>query len=107
MMWKQQRSDQTNFRVQCDAGHSGQFEVANSNVKLKVGQRIRKDGQDEMWDSLRVACQEQEDGSLAVEIVIFHPQWDKALRIAYAVSAPGDARAEDPTLGFDLEQRPI
>ena len=106
MIWKQ-RNGQTNFRVQCDAGDPGQFEISNSNIKLKIGQRIRREGQDEMWDSLRVVCQEKEDGSLAVEIVIFHPRWEKALRIAYAESAPADARVEEPTLGFDLEQRPL
>lgn len=107
MMWNQQSSDRTNFRVQCNAGHAGQFEIANSNVTLRVSQRIRKGGREEMWDSLRVNCHEQEDGNLTVEIVILHPQWDKPLRIAYAVSGPEDARAEEPTLGFDLEQHPV
>lgn len=107
MIWKQHHTGRVNFRVQCEAGHAGQFETANSNIKLKVSQRIRKDGREEMWDSMRVGCHEQEDGSLAVEIIIFHPQWDKPMCIAYAVSAPEDTRAEEPTLGFDLEQRPV
>jgi hypothetical protein len=106
MRWKQ-HEEPPKFKVTCQAGEVGQFSIASGNVKLEIAQRVRLDGKAQLWDSLRVECHEQDDGSLGIEIVISHPNWEKPLRIAYAESAPQDTRSEEPTLGFDLEQLPL
>ena len=106
MIWKLSE-EIPRFRVQCNACEAGDFEVSSKSVKLQIGQTIRKDGREEIWDSLRVECRAQDDGTLAVEIVISHPLWDRPLRIAYAESAPKNGNTEEPALGFDLEHTPV
>jgi hypothetical protein len=106
MIWKHSE-EIPRFRVQCNACEAGDFEIASKSVKLQIGQTIRKDGREEIWDSLRVECRAQDDGTLAVEIVISHPLWDRPLRIAYAESAPKNGNTEEPALGFDLEHTPV
>jgi|SRR5580704_8165961 hypothetical protein len=93
------------FEVRCHAGNAGHLEVASDAVSVKVGQRIRREGKEEFWGSLLVECKEQDDGSLAVEVVVFHPDWDEPLRIASIQSSPPDGNLERSTLRFDFEQK--
>lgn len=95
------------FEVRCHAGDAGHLEVASDSVSVRVGQRIRRDGKQELWGSLLVECKEQDDGSLAVEVVVFHPDWDEPVRIASLQSRPcGQSRAE-AALRCDLEHKQV
>src|SRR5882724_1790775 len=95
------------FEVRCHAGDAGHLEVASDSVSVRVGQRIRRDGKQELWGSLLVECKEQDDGSLSVDVVVCHPDWDEPLRIASIQSNPSDANPAEPTLRCDLEQKQL
>ena len=83
------------------------MEVASDSVSVRVGQRIRREGKEELWGSLLVECKEQDDGSLAVEVVVCHPDWDEPVRIASIQSNPSDEKAAQPTLRCDFEQKQL
>lgn len=101
------RQDSRKFEVRCHAGGAGHLEVASDSVSVRVGQRIRRDGKQELWGSLLVECKEQDDGSLAIEVVIFHPDWDEPLRIASIQSNPSDGNVVEPTLRCDFQQKQL
>jgi hypothetical protein len=95
------------FEVRCHAGNAGRLEVASDSVSVHVGQWIRKDGKQELWGSLLVECKEQDDGSLAVDVVVFHPDWEEPVRIASLQSRPCDASPAKAGLRCDLEHRQV
>jgi hypothetical protein len=64
--------------------------VAASGLSVSVGQRIRKNDLDQMWDSLVIRCAEEDDGVLAVRIFVSNPDWQELLQIACIRSAPDD-----------------
>jgi hypothetical protein len=92
------------FEVHCNAGKAGHLEVANDTVSVRIGQRIRREGQEELWHSLLVECKEQGDGSLAVEVVVFHPNWEEPIRIASILSDPAGQESAEAPLQFDFKQ---
>jgi hypothetical protein len=55
---------------------------------------------------LLVECKEQDNGSLAVEVDVCHPNWDadEPLRIASIQSNPSDEKAAEPTLRCDFNK---
>ncbi len=95
------------FEVRCHAGDAGHLEVCSDSVSVRVGQRIRREGKEELWGSLLVECKEQDDGSLAVEVVVCHPDWDEPVRIASIQSNPSDEKAAEPTLRCDFQQKQL
>jgi hypothetical protein len=99
------RQDCRKFEVRCHAGNAGHLEVVSDAVSVKIGQQIRREGKEEFWGSLLVECKEQDDGSLVVEVVVFHPDWDEPLRIASIQSNPSDGSVEKPTVRFDFGQK--
>lgn len=97
--------DEQKFKVRCHAGDSHNHELASDSVLLQIEQRVRREGKEEMWVSLQVKCDEKEDGSLAVQVVIYNPDWDEPLRIASIESNPKNGTGTDPVLKCDLEQK--
>jgi hypothetical protein len=95
------------FEVRCHAGNAGLLEVASDSVSVHVGQWIRKDGKQELWGSLLVECKEQDDGSLAVEVVVFHPDWEEPVLIASLQSRPCDLSPARAGLKCDLEHKQV
>jgi hypothetical protein len=95
------------FEVRCHAGNAGHLEVASDSVSVRVGQWIRKGGKQEFWGSLLVECKEQDDGSLAVEVVVFHPDWDEPVRIASLQSRPCELSPAKAGLRCDLEHKQV
>jgi hypothetical protein len=96
------------FKVRCHAGDSDhQLELASNSVLIQIEQRIRREGNEEMWVSLQVKCDEKEDGSLVVQVVIYNPDWDEPLRIASIQSHPKNASAPAPVLRCDLVQKEL
>src|SRR6267378_6361701 len=82
--------DRRKFEVRCHAGNAGHLEVVSDAVSVRIGQQIHREGKEEFWGSLLVECKEQDDGSLAVEVVVFHPDWDEPRRIASLQSKPSN-----------------
>jgi hypothetical protein len=76
-----------------------------TSVLVQIEQRIRREGKEEMWVSLQVKCDEREDGSLTVQVVLCNPDWDEPLRIASIQSNPENANAPAPILRCDLQQK--
>ena len=95
--------DRRKFQVRCDAGSSGRFEAGTDTLSVRVGQRMRAGKEEEMWDSVQILCKEQPDGSLTVEVVVCHPDWEEAKTIAAIHSRPQDSDTAAPSLKCDLE----
>ena len=69
---------------------------ATSGLSLFVGQRIRRNGLQQMWDSVVVHCDELLDGTLAVRVLVSDPDWDEMLEIAWIRSRPDDRQNQTP-----------
>ena len=94
--------DSRKFEVHCRAGDAGELCVGAESVSVKVGQRLRREGGQEMWHSVGVYAKEEEDGTLVVQVLVFNPDWDEALQIASIKSRPQDGRC-DTALGCNLD----
>lgn len=90
------------FRVSCDAGNASQFQAEADSVRVRVGQRVRRRGAEEMWDSVAIESTAQQDGTLVLRIIIFNPDWDEPLQIASIHSRPRDVESLTP-LGCNLD----
>jgi len=98
--------DRRKFQVRCDAGSSGRFEAGTDTLSVRVGQRMRAGKEEEMWDSVQILCKEQPDGSLTVEVVVCHPDWEEAQTVAAIHSRPQDGDMTAPSMKCDLAQAP-
>lgn len=94
--------DSRKFEVECRAGSSGELCVGAESVSVKVGQRVRRDGTEEIWHSVGVYTKEEEDGTLVIQVLVFNPDWEEALQIASIKSRPCDARCE-AAVGCNLD----
>jgi hypothetical protein len=54
----------------------------------QVGQRIHRDGVEEIWHSLLIHCDAAEDGSLRVKVIVCHFDWEESRQIALIQSKP-------------------
>jgi hypothetical protein len=99
-------SNNRKFQVSCDADGSGRFRCETNSLWVKVGQRVRRHKVEEMWDSVTVACGEEQDGTLTVRIVVFNPDWDEPLQIACVRSRPQDQECLT-ALGCNLDHVPF
>jgi hypothetical protein len=95
--------DRRKFQVRCDAGSPGRFEVGTDTLSVRIGQRMRVGKQEEVWDSVHILSKEQEDGSLTVEVLICHPDWEEPQIIAAIHSRPQDSDSAGPSLKCDLD----
>ena len=90
------------FRVSCDAGKVGHFQADTDSLWVRVGQRVRRRGTEEMWDSVGIESTAQQDGTLVLRIIVFNPDWDEPLQIASIRSRPHDPESLT-TLGCNLD----
>jgi hypothetical protein len=90
------------FEVHCNAGDAGTFRASSELISIKVGQRILRDGIEEMWDSILISGGQAEDGSIQVRVLVFHPDWDEPLQIAHITSRPSDHNCET-AIGCNLD----
>jgi hypothetical protein len=95
------------FRVDCDAGKAGSLHLATSSLSVAIGQRVQIEGSEspQIWSSVLVACREAGDGSLEVQITLFHPEWDEGRQIALIKSRPNNKGPDTPTLNVNLAER--
>lgn len=61
-----------------------------------VSQWIRRGQEEELWDSLIVRCDEEDDGMMTIRVVVSNPDWDQRLQIACLHSRPGDQQSMTP-----------
>jgi len=100
--------DQRAFQVDCSAPPAGSFRAGADNLSVAVGQRICRFDGEEMWDSVLVRCKE-EGNELCVEVLVFHPEWDKPLQIACVRSQRGmEGQSQGAeTLRVSLDHVPV
>ncbi len=94
--------DDRKFEVRFEALPTGMVEDGAESVSLRVGQRVLRDGVEEMWDSVALHCAEEDDGTLVVRVLVFNPDWDEPLQIACIRSRPRDATSLT-ALGCNLD----
>ncbi|MGH9644144.1 MAG: hypothetical protein ACRD3Q_17195 [Terriglobales bacterium] len=96
------KSSFASFRVSCDTGNAGQFQAETDSVWVRVGQRVRRSGTGQMWDSVTIESAAQQDGTLVLRIIVFNPDWDEPLQIASLRSRPHDQECLT-SLGCNLD----
>ncbi len=94
--------DSRKFEVECIAGEAGGLCVGSESVSVKVGQRVRMDGAEEIWHSVGVYAKTEEDGTLVIRVLVFNPDWDEPLQIASIRSRPHDGDC-NTALGCNLD----
>src|SRR6266852_2847755 len=83
-------ADARKFEVHSNAGDAGQLRVGAKSVSVKVGQRVRRDGVQEIWHSVPIHCDD-----LGVQCLPFSKSKRKiSLRIS------GTLHADDRTSGY-------
>jgi hypothetical protein len=90
------------FRVSCDAGNIGTFQAETDSLWVRVAQRIRRRGTEEVWDSVAIESTAELDGTLVLRVIVFNPDWDEPLQIASIRSRPQDLDSLTP-LGCNLD----
>lgn len=95
--------DDHRFEVRCNASQHGQLHVRTSSLSVSVGQLIARNASEEMWQSVLVICEENEDGSLMTRVIVCHPDWDQNLQIATIRSTVPQQENSSPTLEIDLK----
>jgi hypothetical protein len=63
---------------------------------------MRRNGAADIWDSVIILCQENEDGNLSAKVIVCHPDWEQHLQIAHIQSRATEQNASNPALEFDL-----
>src|SRR5258708_39699199 len=91
------------FEIQCDAGDAGRLHARTNSVSVRVGQRIRRNGATEIWDSVIVLCEETEHGTLSAKVIVCHPDWEQHLQIAHIQSRATEPNPSNPALEFNLK----
>lgn len=75
-------------------------------LSVLVSQWIRRNGREELWNSVIVRCDEEGDGTMTVRVIIANPDWEQPVQIACLRSRPGDAKSLTP-LACDLNHEDI
>ena len=99
--------DGRKFEVECNAGDVGALRVGTESLSVRVGQRVRRDGSDEMWHSVLIHCDAGEDGSLSIKVMVCHYDWEETRQIALIRSKPNENGDESRALTFDFEQKDV
>ena len=100
--------DQRAFQVDCSAIPVGSFRAGADLVSVAIGQRITRVEGEEMWESVVVRCKD-EGNELCVEVLVFHPGWDKPLQMACVRShrrMAGQTQEREP-LRVSLDHVPV
>ena len=91
------------FHVSCKAAEENQFCVGTESASVTVAQLIQRNGKPEMWDSVGVYAEKDQDGTLIVRVMVFNPDWDEPLQIACISSRPGETSMNLTALGCNLD----
>jgi hypothetical protein len=78
----------------------------SNGLAIAVGQLIRQDGLQKIWYSILLRCEEENDGTLTVRVVISNPDWDHPLQIACIRSRRHDPESLTP-LACDLDHEEL
>lgn len=94
------------FVTRCEA-HQNDALFPSNGLAIAVGQLIRQNGLQKIWDSILLRCEEESDGTLAIRVMIANPDWDQLLQIACIRSRPHDPESLTPlACNLDHEELP-
>ena len=94
--------DNRKFEIHCNAGNAGELRLGTESISIKVGQRILRDGAEEMWDSVMIHGEEAEDGAFEIRVMVFHPDWEEGRQIAFVRSQPANSHESAEILTFNF-----
>jgi hypothetical protein len=92
-----------NFEVHCNAGDAGRLHAKTNSVSVRVGQRVRRNDATEIWDSVIILCEETQQGTLSMKVIVCHPDWEQQLQIAHIQSQAMEPNTSIPSLELDLK----
>jgi hypothetical protein len=95
--------DDHKFEVHCDAGDAGRLDARTNSVSVRVGQRVRRNGTMQTWDSVIILCEEAQNGTLSAKVIVCHPDWDQHLQIAHIQSRAKETNPSVAALELDLK----
>jgi hypothetical protein len=95
------------FRISCEARDAGSLHVATDHVSFTLAQRVRFEDAEQLWESVQLHCQKEDDGSLTVQILLWDPKLEDALQIAFLRSRPDETSANCESLEFDLIRKKL
>jgi hypothetical protein len=78
------------FEVRCESRDQRRALIATTGMNAVVAQRIRRNGREQMWDSVIIRCAEEHDNTMAIRVFVSNPDWDELIQIAHIQSRPYD-----------------
>ncbi len=78
------------FEVRCRPEQRRNTLLSDFDLSISVGQLVRGEGAERMWDSVIIRCGEEKDGTLAVRVFVSNPDWEELLQVACLRSKPCD-----------------
>jgi len=79
---REEQMEDPKFEVHCDASPNGQLRVKNHALSVAVSQSISRNKTQEVWQSVLIICEEDQNGTLTTKIIVCHPDWDQNLQVA-------------------------
>ena len=95
------------FEVRCDATPNGHLQVKTQALSVGVAQLVKRDATEEMWQSVLVVCEENEDGLLTTKVIVCHPDWEQNLQIACIRSRNPEPGKPGSALEIDLKSADV
>ena len=84
----------TSFRIHCDAAGSAGLDVGADQASIILGQKVQRNGTQELWDFVLILAKKGDNGQLETRIVLCHPDWDDPIELASIESSRGALKVE-------------
>ena len=97
--------DRSKFGVSCEAGDVATLTTSADSLVIEASLRIARSSATKLWPCVNIYSWEERDGSLALQIFAFHPDWDEAVQIAHFRSPSKGASASGTALECDFEHK--
>lgn len=72
---REEQMDDPKFQVHCDASPNGQLRVKDNALSVAFSQSITRIKTQEIWQSVLILCEEDQNGTLTTKIIACHPDW--------------------------------
>lgn len=99
--------DDRKYEVRCIARPHGELHVKSKTLSVSISQAIQRNGTEEMWNSILIICEPDENGIISAKVIISHPDWDQNLQIAEIKSSVDDKNISHSGLECDLKVSPL
>ena len=99
--------DDRKYEVRCIAKPHGELHVKTESVSVSISQAILRNGAEEMWNSILIICERDENGTINAKVIISHPDWDQNLQIAAIKSSVNSENNSHSGLECDLKALPL